>query len=67
MQLLCWCFQRRNAYRVTDISPLRYSMLHYARAVSNITTVVFDAVDALQWVMSRFSCGYIILQYNYHR
>ena len=38
-------------------------MLQYARAVSNITTVVFDADDALQLVMSRFSCDYIILQY----
>ena len=41
-------------------TPLRYSMLHYARAVSNITTVVFDADDALQLVMLRFSCDYII-------
>ena len=67
MQLLRCCFQRRNAYRVTDISPLRYSMLHYARAVSNITTVVFDADVSLQLIMLWFSCDYIVLQYNYHR
>ena len=51
MQLLRCCFQRRNAYRVTDICPLRYRMLHYARAVSNITTVVFYADDSLQLIM----------------
>ena len=67
MQLLRCYFQRRNAYRVTDISPLRYCMLHYARAVSNITTVVFDADDSLQLIMLWLSCDYIVLQYNYHR
>ena len=61
MQLLRCCFQRRNAYRVTDICPLRYRMLHYARAVSNITTVAFYADDSLQ-----LCCVYlvIILYYN---
>ena len=53
MQLLRCYFQRRNAYRVTDISPLRYSMLNY---VSDITTVAFDADDSLQLILLWFSC-----------
>ena len=60
MQLLRCCFQRRNAYRVTD------SMLNHVRAVSNITTVVFDADDSLQMIMLGFSCDLIVFQYNYH-
>ena len=67
MQLLRFCFQRRNAYRVTDISPLPYSILHYVRAASNITTVIFDADNTFQLIMLWFSCDYIVLQYSYHR
>ena len=57
MQLVSCCFQveLRIALRT-----LRYSMLHYVRAVSNITTVVFDADDSLQLIMFWFSCDYIV-------
>ena len=54
MQLLRCCFQRRNEYRVIDIT------LHYVRAVSNITTVVFDAEDSLHVIMLWFSCDLIV-------
>ena len=49
------------------LRTLRYSMLHYVLAVSNITTVVFDADDSLQLIMFWFSCDYTVFQYNYHR
>ena len=42
-------------------------MLHYLRAVSNITTVVFYADDTLHMIMLWFSCDFILFQYNYHR
>ena len=37
-------------------------MLHYVRAVSNITTVVFDADDSLQLIM----CGYLVIRLYYN-
>ena len=49
------------------LRTLRHSMLHYVLAVSNITTVVFDADDSLLLIMFGFSCDYMIFQYNYHR
>ena len=49
------------------LRTLPYSMLHYVRAVSSITTVVFGADDSLQLIMLWFSCDYIVFQYNYHR
>ena len=33
------------------LRTLRYIMVHYVRAVSNITTVVFDADDSLHVIM----------------
>ena len=56
MHFLRSCFQRQNAYRVTDISPLGYSMLHYVRDVLNKTTVAFGSDDSLQLIMLWFSC-----------
>ena len=51
MQLLRCCFLRRNACHVTD------NTIHYVglRAISNITTVVFDADDSLHVIMLWFS------------
>ena len=55
--------------RVTDNRP----MIHYVRAISNITTVVFDADDSLNVIMLWFSSdliekiNLIVIQYNYHR
>ena len=46
------------------LRTLRYSMLHYVRAVSNLTTVAFDADDSLHVIMLWFSCDMIV--YNYH-
>ena len=48
------------------LRTLRYSMLHYVRAVSNITTGAFDADDSLHVIMLWFSCDLIVFQYNYH-
>ena len=62
MQLLRCCFQRRNAYRVTDTSIGAYIMLHYLRAVSNITTVVTDADGSLHVIMLCFSCDLIVFE-----
>ena len=47
IQLLRCCFQRRNAYRVTDIT------IHYA--VSNIRTIPFDADASLHVIMLWFA------------
>ena len=60
IQLLRCCFQRRNAYRVTDIT------IHYA--VSNIRTIPFDADASLHVIMLWFAQIYIryvaICQYS---
>ena len=48
------------------LRTLRYSMLHYVRAVSNITTVAFDANGSLHVIMLWFCCDLIVFQYNYH-
>ncbi len=48
------------------LRTLRYIMVHYVRAVSNITTVVFDADDSLHVIMLWFSYDLIVFQYNYH-
>ena len=67
MQLLRCCFYRRNTCRVKD------NTIHYVRAISNITTVVFDADDSSHVIMLWFSCDLnvkkrllIVFQYNYH-
>ena len=41
-------------------------MLHYVRAVLNITTVALDADDSLHVIMLWFSYDLIVFQYNYH-
>ena len=56
MQLLRCYFQRRSACRVTD------NTIHYVRAFSNITTVVFDADDSSHVIMLWFSCDLIVKQ-----
>ena len=68
-----WCIIICNYYAVVfkcemriALRTLRYSMLHYVRAVSNITTVAFDADDSLHVIMLWFSCDLIVVQYNYH-
>ena len=43
-----------KACRVTD------NTIHYVRAISNITTVVFDADDSLHVIMLWFSCNLIV-------
>ena len=45
------------------LRTLRYSMLHYVRAVSNITTGAFDADDSLHVIMLWFSCDLIVFRF----
>ena len=41
-------------------------MIQYVRAISNTTTVAFDADDSLHVIMLWFSCDLIVFQYKYH-
>ena len=49
MHLLHCYFQRRNAYRVTDISPLRYNMLLYVHTRRFEHNNSFNADDSLYY------------------
>ena len=55
-------FKGEVRFALRTFPPLRYSMLHYVRAVSNITTIVVDADDSLQVIMAAFTLGPVLFR-----